>query len=72
MRAVLLASATIVRLKPRRATLTGRPLQSATMASRALKLQLQGDERGLLRQNMLGCYVPAKHMREVSAGITSH
>jgi len=44
----------------------------ATMASRALKLPRQGDERGLPRQDVLRCYVPAKHMREVSAGITSH
>jgi hypothetical protein len=42
------------------------------MASRDLKLPLQGDERGLLRQDVLRCYVPAKHMREVGARITSH
>jgi hypothetical protein len=50
-------------------TLSDRPLRSATMASHALKLPLQGDERGLLRQEVLRCHVPARHMREVSAGI---
>src|SRR5437016_413922 len=38
----------------------------------ALKLPLQGDERGLLRQDVLRCYVSAKLMHEVSAGITCH
>ena len=59
-------------IEPLGSTLSGRPPQSATMASRVLKLQLQGDERGLLRQDVLRYYVPTKHMREVGAGITSH